>query len=81
MSDLRRAADVHRFLQDHMRAGGLTELDPVTANAILARAGVLRDSNSRPGKPLRDLLRAGLIPGAYQVPNKPNGRWHIPLLR
>jgi hypothetical protein len=32
---------------------------------------VLRDSASRPGKPLRDLLRAGLIEYAYQD----GGRW------
>ena len=36
--------------------------------------GFLSDSQQRPGKPLRDLLRAGKIEHAYQ---EPNGRWWI----
>ena len=49
--------------------------DPVEANEYLERVGVLKDSNSRKGKPLRDILRNGLIPHAYQGSN---GRWSIP---
>jgi len=38
----------------------------VEAAAELERLGLLRDSPSRRGKPLRDLLRAGAIEHAYQ---------------
>jgi hypothetical protein len=46
----------------------------VEAAEDLDRLGLLRDSPSRPGKPLRNLLRAGLIAHAYQE----GGRfWYI----
>ncbi len=80
MGSLQNATGVHRCLQNHMRDRGLRELDPVTAGALLGSVRILRDSRTRPGLPLRNLLRAGLIPGAYQVPNTKYGRWHIPLL-
>lgn len=51
------------------------EIDAVSGGAELERLGLLADSASRPGKPLRDLLRAGLIVGAYQDSSR---RWHIP---
>ncbi len=54
------------------------EIDAVTGGEELGRLRLLRDSATRPGKPLRDLLRAGLIEGAYQGPN---GRWRIPARR
>jgi hypothetical protein len=38
----------------------------VEVAAELDRAGLLRDSPTRRGKPLRDLLRAGSIAHAYQ---------------
>ncbi len=40
------------------------------------RGGILTDSASRPGKPLRDILRAtrGVFPGARQMSNR---RWFI----
>jgi hypothetical protein len=50
-------------------------LTAVEANEILAKKGLLKDSSLRPGKPLRDLLRKGHFPHAYQ-----NGTfWYIPL--
>lgn len=49
----------------------------VEAGAWLDHAGVLRDSRTRPGLPLRELLRAGKIPQAEQRPPFPNGRWYI----
>lgn len=45
----------------------------VDAAAELDRLGLLRDSQTRKGKPLRDLLRAGLIEHAYQE----GTRWFI----
>lgn len=50
------------------------ETTPVDVNPYLEKLGLLNDSNTRKGKPLRDILRKGLIPHAYQVGN----RWHIP---
>jgi hypothetical protein len=46
----------------------------VPAAAELHRRRLLSDSQQRPGKPLRDLLRAGKIAHAYQ---ESNGRWWI----
>ena len=64
-----------KYLDDYLENTGQKELNAVDANEILAKANLLRDSDSRPGKPLRDLLRAGKLPHAYQV----NGRfWYIP---
>lgn len=62
---------IDRYLETHHK----NICDPVEANEYLEREGVLRDSNSRKGKPLRDILRDGLIPHAYQGSN---GRWSIP---
>jgi hypothetical protein len=50
----------------------------VPAAAELHRRGFLSDSQQRPGKSLRDLLRAGKIEHAYQ---EPNGRWWIACAR
>jgi hypothetical protein len=49
----------------------------VEAAVWLDEAGVLKDSRTRPGLPLRELLRAGKIPHAEQRPPFPNGRWFI----
>lgn len=54
------------------------EIDAVSGGAELEQLGLLADSASRPGKPLRDLLRAGYIVGAYQDGSR---RWHIPSSR
>ncbi|HUH74669.1 MAG TPA: hypothetical protein VLZ75_09695 [Chitinophagales bacterium] len=47
---------------------------PVEIGAYLEKQGMLKDSTSRPGSPLRDILRKGKIPHAYQVGTK----WLIP---
>ena len=58
-----------------MIQNGLTHIGAPDANTVLERNGLLRDSGQRPGKPLRDLLRAGKLPHAYQ-----QGRtWIIPI--
>ncbi|TRW23543.1 hypothetical protein FMM05_12845 [Flavobacterium zepuense] len=62
------------YIDDYLRVNNLIQIDAVTANAILAKAGILRDSVDRLGKPLRELLRKNKIPHAFQ-----NGRnWIIP---
>ncbi|MCP4547562.1 MAG: hypothetical protein GY835_13975 [bacterium] len=52
--------------QDSVRA--------VEAASWLSVVGILKDSSSRPGLPLRNLLRAGKVSGARQATN---GRWFI----
>jgi hypothetical protein len=47
---------------------------PVEINPVLELKGLLNDSASRPGLPIRKLLRKGKIPHAYQV----GVNWHIP---
>lgn len=50
------------------------EVPAVEAAHWLDQAGLLRDSEIRHGLPLRNLLRAGLIVGQRQEPNR---RWFI----
>lgn len=47
------------------------------ANKVLARAGLLSDSATRPGKPLRNLLRENKLPHAFQT-NGEKSQWRIP---
>lgn len=56
---------------------GVECITPVEAGIVLDRMGLLGDGPGRPGLPLRNLLRAGLIPHAYQKKGK-GSRWFIP---
>lgn len=67
----RRVDEINAALQSIACADPSGEVTAVDAARELDRRGLLRDSPSRPGKPLRDLLRAGQVPGAYQEA----GRW------
>lgn len=61
---------IDQFLEDH----NLQATTPVEVSPYLEKKGILRDSASRPGLPLRKKLREGKIKHAYQ-----NGsRWIIP---
>lgn len=64
-------------LDSYLTRTGQPNIDPVEANGILAKAGLLMDSKDRPGKPLRDLLRKGLLPHAFQSGSK-GSSWTIP---
>lgn len=66
-----------KFIDEYLIKTGRTSIDPVEANALLAKAGILRDSIDRPGKPLRDLLRKGQLPHAFQAGGK-GSSWTIP---
>lgn len=66
-----------RCLDEFIEKNNTDELNPVDANNVLAKKGLLRDSDSRPGKPLRDLLRKGKLPHAFQPGGKGSG-WVIP---
>lgn len=62
-------------LDNYMLQKGMKQIGAVEANAVLEAAGLLRNNNMHRGKPLRDLLRAGRLPYAYQ-----RGRtWIIPV--
>ena len=53
----------------------LAECTPKQVSEWLDRKGILKDNKSNKGLPLRNILRSGAIPHAYQI-----GRhWHIPL--
>ncbi len=62
----RDLAAINAALQTFACASSERRVAAVPAAAELDRLGVLSDSDSRPGKPLRDLLRRGLIDHAYQ---------------
>lgn len=47
---------------------------PIEINSHLEEKGILKNSVTRPGKPIREILTKGLIPHAYQVGVK----WYIP---
>ena len=65
---------INEFLQDKLKKDNKREVTAVEAAKWLDRAGLLKDSESRRGKPLRDLLRAGKITGQRQ---ESNSRWFI----
>ncbi len=61
------------FLNESLKARGLESTGAVEAAVLLDEAGLLIDDSSKPGEPLRDLLRTGAIAGA----SKESGRWVI----
>ena len=70
-------AEISTFLQRKLASLGLVEVPAVQAARWLDEGGLLADSPARPGKPLRDRLRAGRIAPAEQRPPAANGRWFI----
>ncbi|MDE3234503.1 MAG: hypothetical protein KGO81_01020 [Bacteroidota bacterium] len=65
------------YLDTYLNRTGKSSIDPVEANEVLAKAGLLCDSKDRPGKPLRNLLRDGQLPHAFQSGGK-GSSWTIP---
>ncbi len=66
-----------KYLDNYLEKTGQECLNPVEANELLEEAGLFKDSVYRPGKPLRDLLRKGALPYAYQTGGK-GSSWIIP---
>lgn len=63
-----------RCIDEELDQTNVHYLTPPEANKLLARKGLLKDSDIRPGLPLRRLLRAGKIVHAFQ-----EGKyWRIP---
>lgn len=67
--------EIITFLDDCLRKADRESISAVEANALLDKAGILKDDPQRHGLPLRRKLRNGELPYAYQV----GGRWIIPL--
>lgn len=65
------------FIDNYLIKYNLESITPVEANKLLEEAGILNDSKSRPGLPLRNLLRANKLPYAFQENGK-YSKWHIP---
>jgi hypothetical protein len=64
---------INMCIQEKLANKGLLRISVIEANRWTAEAGILHDSDTRPGKPLRKKCRAGEIHGA----KKEDGRWHI----
>ena len=58
------------FIDDYPDKTGKAFLAPPEANALLEKAGILKDSKHRRGLPLRNILRDGQIPQACQESEK-----------
>lgn len=65
---------ITKFIDNYLETHQKEYITPPEANELLAKAGLLDDSEFRPGKPLRDLLRDNKFPHAYQE----RKRWRIP---
>lgn len=71
---MRDIEKINHFLQTELDSKGLECIDAVKAAEWLDSIGLLKDSKSRRGKPLRELLRQELILGQRQ---ELNNRWFI----
>lgn len=66
--------EINQFLQAQLERAGRNSVGAVEASEWLDEVGLLRNSRSRSGKPLRDLLRSGMLVGQRQESNR---RWFI----
>ena len=66
-----------KAIDEFLEKRGISSTNPVEANKMLEKKGLLRDSKNSPGLPLRNLLRAKRIPHAYQTGGKYSS-WVIP---
>ena len=65
---------VNNYIQAYLQDNGLASITPVEIARELNKDGILLDSQSRRGLPLRNLIREGRIEGAWQDESR---RWHI----
>ena len=75
---MENVTEIINFLDEYLRKTGRESIGAVEANALLDKAGLLKDNPQRPGLPLRNKLRKGELPYAYQVAGK-GSEWVIPL--
>jgi hypothetical protein len=71
--------EINSAIQWNLRQHNLFECTAVEASSWLAREGLLEADKTSPRRPLRALLRKGLIQGAKQQKGK-GGSWRIRLL-
>lgn len=69
-----KAPEVSVFIQCELARRNATQTTAVEAAEWLENAGLLKDSKTRRGRNLRQMLRAGLIDGQEQLSNS---RWLI----
>lgn len=67
-------AEIIKFIDDYLAKNDLDGLPAAEASRLLNEAGLLADDPSKPGEPMRRVLRDGGIPHAHKV----QGRWFIP---
>ena len=66
--------EINRFLQAELKRSKRKSVGAVEAAVWLDSAGILEDSSSKPGLPLRKLLRDQQIDGQRQ---EVNHRWFV----
>lgn len=68
-----------KMIDEYLEKNHLEEISAVEAAQILDKKGILKDSASRPGLPLRNILRDNKIPNAVykQKPGNKRGYWFI----
>ena len=74
---VRNIERIIQFIDEYLEESGRPYLNPPEANSLLDHAGILADREDHSGFRLRQLLRKGLIPHAFQ-PSGKHGRWYIP---
>lgn len=57
---------INNFIQEELKKRNLFEVNAIEAGKWLDEAGILKDTPTRAGKPLRDLLRDKKIKNAFQ---------------
>jgi len=70
--------EINDLIQLRLRLKKLTQCTSIDASEWLEAEGLLRADRNRPGRPLRVLLRKGLIKGAKKCRD---GRWVISRIR
>lgn len=76
---------INDFIQNKLQEKKLECATAIQVADWLEKEGLLNDSYSRPGLPLRNILRKErrkdkvkrIIKGAKQIPDENNGRWYI----
>ena len=77
MVDASKIKKINQFLQSELIKRHRFEITAVEGGEWLEESKLLKDSPTRKGKPLRDLLRDKKIVGQIQIPQQKNGFWFI----
>lgn len=81
MTNEEKLKKISDCIQKKLKISGSEWVSAIEAAQWLEQEGILKDSMSRPGLPLRNILRnesnREKIAGARQIPPVKNGRWFI----